>query len=331
MTSDPMIFVWGGVYVAAVGTAALINGVELGCYSVNRVRLDVRAERDKPADIRARRLRRELSKPDVLLSTLLIAANVMGFVGAVALTEVFERSGMSKAGTAVLSAAVLGPCLFVFGDAVPKELFRVNAERLTYALSGPLTGLRLGLTYTGVLPVVRGLTRLAERALGLQGEGISDARQRIAQLLKEGAGAGVLSESQVSLMDRAMLLRGVKVRDEMVPWTSVRVIAADADRGRLLRVLGDVPHVRLPAVDRSGRVVGVLRQIDLHLRPEVAPAALLREPARLRETWGVREALVAVRASPARLGIVEDDAGKPVGVVTPKDLIEPLTGEIHGL
>jgi CBS domain containing-hemolysin-like protein len=32
-----------------------------------------------------------------------------------------------------------------------------------------------------------------------------------------------------------------------------------------------------------------------------------------------------------RIGIVEDAAGRPVGIITAKDLVEPLTGELVGL
>ena len=41
-----------------------------------------------------------------------------------------------------------------------------------------------------------------------------------------------------------------------------------------------------------------------------------------------REALARIRSQGARLAIVERD-GRPIGVVSPKDLFEPLMGELQ--
>jgi CBS domain containing-hemolysin-like protein len=102
----------------------------------------------------------------------------------------------------------------------------------------------------------------------------------------------------------------------------VRAIPADVTRERAMTLIGTVPHARLAVVDRSGRVVGMLRQIDLHLKPEAVPASLLVQPARLTRDMRIRAALTAVMESAAKIGVVQDAAGRPIGLVTPKDLVE---------
>jgi CBS domain containing-hemolysin-like protein len=42
----------------------------------------------------------------------------------------------------------------------------------------------------------------------------------------------------------------------------------------------------------------------------------------------VREALLMLREHRCAMGVVEDDQGRPVGIVTSRDLVEPLTGEL---
>ncbi len=170
------------------------------------------------------------------------------------------------------------------------------------------------------------LTRGVERLSGLRQERISDARQRIAILLKEGAGHGVLSESQVTLVDRALMLRDVTVADEMVPWTLVRTVPLDADRARVLKIIGPSRHARVPVVgsieSAAGSrqplwgVVGVLEQIDLYLRPEAMIAELVKPVVRLKRSARVREALLTLREHKCAMGIVEDDQHRPLGIVT---------------
>lgn len=310
---------------ACILASAIISGTEIGLYSLNKVRLSLRAAKgDRDAKVVAA----ELGRPDRLLAMLLIGNNIVHYLSAMAMTGVFSHQGMAKEAVALVSSLVLTPVLFVFGEAMPKELFRVNADRLTYTFAIPLRAFRVLLTITGVLPLVRLLTIGVERAAGLRDEGLADARQRVAQLLKEGAGVGVLSESQVTLLDRALVLGNVTVGDEMTPWAKARTLHADTDRARAIRLLADSPHSWVPVLDRAGGVAGVLRQMDLFLRPEREPASLLKPPVLLSSSTKVREALLLLRQNPAPFGIVIDPAGRPLGIVKPKDLLEALTGEL---
>jgi CBS domain containing-hemolysin-like protein len=205
----------------------------------------------------------------------------------------------------------------------------------------------MALTGVGLLPLVRALTRGVEQVMGLPQERISDARQRIAMLLKEGAGHGVLSESQVTLVDRALMLRGVTVGDEMVPWSLVRSVPLDADRARALKAIGASQHTRVPVMGEVVRqssvgrragdagtaqgVVGMINQIQFYTRPKASVAELVRPVVKLSRTTRVREALLLLREHETGLGVVEDEQGRPVGIVTAKDLVEPLIGELADL
>jgi CBS domain containing-hemolysin-like protein len=48
----------------------------------------------------------------------------------------------------------------------------------------------------------------------------------------------------------------------------------------------------------------------------------------LRGDLHVREALTVLRDAGVPMGVVLGPGGKPAGLVTPKDLIEPLTGPL---
>lgn len=324
------VFSWSVVAFVCVVLSAICSGTEIAFYSLNRVRLDVRAAQTPP-DRAARLIRSELERPGRVLTTLLISNNLVNYFGALATSTLFAATAMSEGAIAVASTLVLAPLLFVLGEAAPKELFRVEADRLAYVFARPVTAARLLLTWTGVLPMLQLLTRLGERVAGLKQVGAVGARERLALLLKEGAGHGLLSESQVSLLDRAMLFRQATVGDEMTPWNSVRNIPASFDAARVRRVLSGTTHSRVPVVDARGRVVGVLRVLDLYLSPDKPLADLLLSHARLPKTMRLQEGLSVLAQSKARLGVVEDDLGRPLGIVSAKDLIEPLTGELADL
>ena len=49
---------------------------------------------------------------------------------------------------------------------------------------------------------------------------------------------------------------------------------------------------------------------------------------RLKPNQSLREAILKMREAATRFGVVEDPQGLPLGIVTSKDLVEPLTGEL---
>jgi putative hemolysin len=330
MTLTEYILWWVAAAVGILGSA-MCSGVELGCYSLNRVRLNLRAtgagNASKP-DALASMLRAEVERPDRLLATILIGNNCFNFLGSLAITALLSRTGQPDGVIAAINTLVLTPILFIFGETLPKVIFRQEADRLTYPFAPIIRFMRILFTIVGIIPLLAWLTHAVQRALKLpQEELISDARQRMAALVREGASGSSVSESHATLIDRALAFGRISVDAEMVPWSKVTSYPADWDRARLLRVFARTPHSRVPLTDRQGRVVGVIRQIDLYINAKASPKQLMLTPARLTPEMTGHQALKLLRETQARIGIVESD-GKPVGLVTTKDLVEPLTGEL---
>lgn len=325
MTAEALL--WGLLAIASVVASAIISGFEIGFYSVNRLRLELRVARVPPDDS-ARLLRAELDHPSRTLSTLLIANNLVGYVSSLALTNALATTQLSEGALTLVNVAILAPVLFLFGEALPKELFRVEADRLTYFFVRPVSWTRRFLTLLGILPLIRLCVTLLEKSAGLTAEAVADARQRLLLQIKEGVVAGTLSESQSSLVERAMRFGTLTVGAEMTPWSAVRPIPHSADRAMALRIIGDLVHARFPVVDRYGRFTGTIKLIDLHLNPHATVAELTLPAPRVHAEMPLHDAILRLREASSRFAVVEDSSGRPIGVITSKDLVEPLTGEL---
>ena len=319
----PLHFIaWGGVAVLGILGSALCNGMEIGSYSLNRVRLRLRTAESYAA----RLLASELTRMDRLLATLLVANNIFNYLAALAMTQLLGGWGLSEWSMVLIEVAVLTPLLFIVAESLPKELFRGSADTLTYGLVTPLVIARLLLTWTGVVPAVRLFAEAIARRLGVE-ETPALSRtggEHVAAMMKESEGA--LSASQLSLVDRALAFHRMAVSEEMVPWAQVVTVGADWDRPRTLALLQRSHHSVFPVVDARGRVTGVLRHTDPYVRPDAEVASLTLAPAMLKPGEPLREAILRVRESPGRVGIVESPGGRPLGLVTLKDLVEPLIG-----
>ncbi len=105
------------VAIGGVALAALCSGMEIACYSMNRVRLALRVGRNPP-DRAARIIRSELDQADRLLSTLLVWLNIATYAGALATTTLLETKITSPALVALVNTCVLQHrSCFIFGEA----------------------------------------------------------------------------------------------------------------------------------------------------------------------------------------------------------------------
>lgn len=312
--------------IAGLSASAVFSGLEIGIYTLNRVKLTVAAETGRRDAIS---LRRELERPEGVLATLLVGNNVVNYIGTLAIAMLLDRAGLGAFESVLVNTAVVVPLLFVFGEILPKDLFRTFTDRWTYRFAGMLVVLRWILTAIGVLPLLRLVGAAAMRLIGGQAVQAGSAAQRIGWLFREGAKAGVLSGEQISLVDRALEMRRRTVIGEMTPWSRVASLRLEAPAVERTRIVRERPFSRFPVVDAQGRVRGMIQTLDAILDPHAATATLLRPMETLSPDLPATEAIRVLRQKRARLAIVARPGGKPLGVVGLKDLIEPLTGDLR--
>ena len=118
-----------------------------------RTRRSAASERG-PVGRSARVLTRELDRPERVLATILLGNNACNYLGTLGLTAILEGRGYGTVTMIVLQVLVLTPMLLVFGESVPKELFRVHADSLAPRVAPTLRAVRVLATVTGVLPLI---------------------------------------------------------------------------------------------------------------------------------------------------------------------------------
>lgn len=303
--------------------SAFYSGMETGLYTINRVRLTVRAGH---GDAIAAWLQRIVNRPILMLTVLLLGNNIANYASSFGITGLLDAAGISPVGAIFINAAILIPLLFIFAEVLPKELWRTQTDRWSYRGAPLLRATSRVLTVIGLVPLVAAVARLTGTDSATM---VTSSKNRLAQLLREGVDAGVLSESQVSLLDRAMAMRDLAVTGEMVPWTGVRTLAADLQGDVRLDVLEGHNYTRLPVIEHDGRVIGVVSVLDILLDPKRSTRSMMTEPLLLASSTSVPEALEALRTREQTIAIVNDHTGRPVGIVTMKDLVEVLTGELE--
>jgi len=320
-----MTLIWWVLGFAGLAGSAICSGLEVGLYSVNRVRLQVRARLSESASGIAI-LRHELEHPARVLTALLISNNAFNYLGTLAITALLSTQGFSDTMMILLQAVILTPIILIFGEAIPKELFRGHADSLMPRFTRVLLVGRLILTGLLLLPAILWIARVIARMVGVDPQSaVGSGRERMADLLKYGSAH--LSNEQVSLIDRALEFENTAVRDQMVAITPAETVQLGWSRERAARSVAGRGLRWVPVVGEDHRIVGLISVLDLHRAGPQTIAELMQEPVRLSGKRAVRRGLEELARAGKPVGLVEI-RGRDVGLVTIRDLVEPLMGSI---
>lgn len=318
---------WWGLALVGMICSAMFSGIETGVYRLNRVRLHLLAAHQRPQAVALRRL---IEKPNRLISTLLIGNNIANYMATYAVAVLLTAVGLGDWQQIAVNAALLTPSLFVFGEVLPKDLFANYTDRILYPFARPLAVLQRLLMICGLLPLLDGLShglgalfgdrRLADRSF--------PPRRAMAQLIKEGLGRGVISHYQSAMIDRVLHPTEQKVAEAMIPWEQVHTLPADCAAEQVRQYAERIASARLPLVQADGSVLGALDVFDVLLaEKDASPAAMAHPLPTVEADLPIRAALRRLQLAQYPMGLVVRD-GQPVGLVTFKDLVEPITGEL---
>ena len=324
------LIMWWAIVLIGIGGSAICSGLEVGLYTVNRVLVRVHAAGGGRGR-RARVLEAQIEQATPTLTALLVWNNIFNYAGTLAITTLIAAIGLADLEMILIQVVVLTPVLLVFAESTPKEVFRANADTLMERFAHVIWFMRMMLTWIPVVPVILMIANGASKLVGVDSLGsLTTARERMAELLKFGTTQ--MSEAQVSLIDRALELERATVRSEMIPLRNAVVVRANWSISKARAFVRSHPHSRYPVLSVKGQVVGILSSIDLYTSRDLDSARvvqdLIQQPIRIEGRLSVSLALGELSRSSGRLGIVVV-GGRDVGVITRKDLIEPLVGELE--
>lgn len=317
--------------LAGMVLSAFYSGTETGVYCLNPVRLRVNAE---GGDAGARRLEPLMRRTEDLVITMLLGTNLADYVVTACTAALLLGAAVAASWAEIYAAALATPLIFVFGAMVPKESFRRRSDRLMPQLSWAiLVSLRLAQA-TGLVWLLHRLSHALVRWIdprGVAEQADLLPRARTLHLLREGAARGGLTHLQRDLIERVLNLSEIRVRNVMIPRARAAVASVELPRDEFLRIARMAHFSRLPVYRNDPRrIVGVVNVYDvLTDREDRAVAQHVRPPLTLPENESVSAALVKLQRGREAMAIVQDRAGNCAGILTLKDLVEEIVGDLE--
>jgi putative hemolysin len=311
----------------AIAMSGYYSGSETGLYCADPLRVRLDSER---GDIRARRLARVLEHEHDALSSILVGTNVANYLATILVAALIART-LDVGGTAseLYTTVIVTPIIFVFGEVLPKTLFHRDADTLMRA--GSLLMRASMWAFTIPVALLNGLTSAVMRWVGSDPKRQShDPRRGVAALLR-----GALSESDdaddhIAFVDRVFGLSSVPIHRVMVPHNRVIMIRFDAERKELESLARKHSHSRILVFDATPRRVVGFVQVDALLTDKnwTHIGHRIQRIIELGPHDSVASALLRLQNAHSSVATVVSRSGSLLGLVTLKDLVEELTGEL---
>ncbi len=327
----------------------LLNGVfamsELALAASRKTRLNLMAE---SGDKGAQAALTLLSNPNHFLSTVQVGITSIGVLNGIVGEAAFSEGvaawlhgfGVADKAAAISATALVVTLItfttIIFGELVPKRIGQLHPEPVARWVSRPMLWLA-----TIAKPFVRLLSGSTAMVLKLLRIDTSATRQvteaEISASLEEGVDAGVIEQHEHQMVQNVFQLDDRPLTSLMVPRTDVQWLDASSSVAQSLEWVGHSEqagvHSWYPvchgSLDEVIGVISVARLLQLGSQTPGSIEAFATTATFVPETLSGMELLEQFRAKAGRFVFVVDEYGVVQGTLTPRDLLEAITGELQ--
>jgi CBS domain containing-hemolysin-like protein len=288
----------------------------------------------------------QLDRIDQYLSTcqlgITMASIGIGFLGEPAVARLIEPifGGLSHGVAVAISVAIAYTLVttlhVVVGEQAPKYFAIARPESSARSLAAPLHWFReISAPFTVALTwMSNGLVRLfGVRPAELESQ---PTTEDLKVLISQSAVGGDLDPGEAGMLGGVFHLHEQEAREVMTPIPAVVTVDYTSTVSEALGLCTSSGHNRLVVVeagnqDRVRGVVHALRLVRLLMSegPDAKIEGAVRDALIVPETKALDDLLTELQRQRSSMGVVVDEYGRTVGIVTVEDILEEVVGEIE--
>jgi putative hemolysin len=310
------------ILLGLIGLSAIISTAEIGFFSVNETKLRALAQTGSKRAEKALQLR---SDPQRLFSAILVGDRLVStaipmFATFITLNAYGEKTILEEA--IAVMVGILTFVLLVCVDVVPKTLAAKFSVPVTLNLAYPIYGVQV------MVPLIYSLTG----GKGLTHPLVTEEELKI--MLDQGGKAGEIESEEVKMIKNVFQLKGITAEDAMTPRIYVFAVDGNLCLKEAQEQLYNSKYSRIPLYDGTlDNITGILYKTkaltelakgrtDLRLR-DIAHPPLFVPAGKTAD-----DLMKQFQQEKRHMGVVVNEFGGVMGLVTLEDLLEEVVGEI---
>lgn len=322
----------------------LLNGIlsmtEMAMVSARKSSLSTEA---RNGNERARRALSIAENPNRMLSTIQIGITLIGILTGIysgsqlagSLATLLDALGMAHNYSMTLAQGVIVIIVtfltLLFGELLPKRIGMATAESIAKAMAAPMNYLS-----TMAAPFVWLLsksTAVIFSLIGLRDEGSKVTEEEIKSIVQEGKDNGEVQPMEEDLVNRIFMMGDLTVGSIMTSKHDLVCLdlgqSAEEIKTVIRENLYEVYAVSEGSIDNI-RGLALLKDLFVALDDkDFALEKLIRPATYFHENTSIYKMLEQMKSENISRGLVCDEYGSCLGIVTLKDMMEGIVGNIE--
>ncbi len=304
----------------------LFSGLETGLLSIDQIALEQAAKRSKSRAA----LLKFIRQPDKFLGTTLIGNNIVNVILASISTMLVSQIGGFSL-DARYTSLIIGTIVLMFGEILPKAIFRDNADTIVPRLF-PLVRF-FYIVLKPLVAIVTGLNKGLRKLLNLTEDNQYDylTKDDLTFLLSQ-ASEDSISAPQMDMIEDALDFSELEARNVMIPRTDIIALADDTRIPEILELAREEGFTRYPVYRNTiDNIVGVLIIYDILKKDcsnEMCAGDIMHEPLFAPENTDLDVLLKDMQKKQKSMAIIVDSYGGTAGLITMEDILEEIVGDI---
>ncbi len=319
-----------------IALSAFVSGAEIAIAAARKVKLQVMA---KEGDVRALVVLDMQEHPGSFITVVQVVLNAVaisaGAIGESAISPYLELLFNSEALASVVSFVFVTSVFSLFADLMPRRLAMSNTELIAVKLVRPMIFLIFILK--PIIWIFDGAANLIFKSLGISTMRQDDmTSEDIYAVMDAGAEAGVLKHQEHHLIENIFEMQERTVTSVMNPREHIVYFDTQATTEQVVEVMIRQPHNKflvcheddlehiIGYVESRSFLASVLEKQEVCLTDK----ALLKPALFIPNTLSLFEVLEMFKSTGADFAVIVNEYALVVGVITLKDVMSIVMGEL---
>ncbi len=319
--------------------SGFFSGSEIAFVSANRLKLEIESRKTSWT---GRVVNYFVRNPETFLTTTLVGNNIVNVVYATLMTiflvapvtHVYQSwmgTAPSSALLLVIQTVIASVVIMLFGEIVPKALFRIHADWWMKVIAIPQQICNW---------IFRPLIFLADKSADIiiklinpeiDRSGRVFRRQDVELIFQElrDTGGHDLDKEDSEILHNVLELSNKRVKESMIPRTDIVAVEKNTSIDETLKLFISSGFSKLPVYQESiDDIIGVIFAYDLFSNPDNL-TEIMRPIKLVPSSQKSKDLLSEFRKSNISVAIVIDEYGGTAGMITIEDLLEEVVGDIQ--
>ena len=316
--------------------SAFVSAAEIAIAAGRKIKLQIMA---KEGDVRAFDVLKMQEHPGSFITVVQVVLNAVaisaGAVGESAISPYLQMLVNNEAVSSVISFILITSSFSLLADLMPRRLAMSNAEVVAVRLVRPM--MLLILIFKPVIWVFDGAANILFKFLGISTIRQDDMTpEDIYAVMDAGAEAGVLKKQEHHLIENIFDMQERTVTSVMNPRENIVYFDTKTSNEKVVEVMIEQPHNKFLVChdDDLEHIIGyvesrsflalVLNQQEVSLTDK----ALLKPALFVPDTLSLFEVLEMFKSTGSDFAVIVNEYGMVVGVITLKDVMSIVMGEL---